>query len=66
MAQQVLLVDGVLQTDLERYVLRFVINEDSTRAGVLYRDGKRVTRPWRFIFDEDHHEDTQGASANTA
>jgi hypothetical protein len=60
------MVDGeVVSDEASRYVLRFVQGGERFRP-VLYRDGKRVTRPWMLTFTIEDPGCADEESANTA
>lgn len=60
-----LVIDGVAihEKELHRYAIRW--NGFTPAMPTLYRDGRRITKPWRVEMIFSVKEDAGSASANT-
>ncbi len=59
----VLIVDGVRQTELHRFAVRWVAVLDKPPEAVLYHDGRRVVSAWQLVMEVSRGKDGFGRSA---
>ncbi len=62
-SETVLIVDGVRQTSLAGFTLRWVDELDKPPEAVLYHDGRRVVSDWQLVMEVNRGLDKFGRSA---
>ena len=60
-----LTIEGQPQALSAAWALRWVETDAGQSEPVLYRDGRRVTRPWALELRVDHPADRFGSNGNT-